>query len=1090
MWPSPPAAGGPWAGRGGVGGGAYAGAVTNEWVQEVGDDQLALRFGADRLRKGRAYESEGRVEQLHERAGSALATVRGSGRRTYQTLVVAHATGPGELRLSTSCTCALGGDCKHAVAVLLRMRRVTRPPAPPPWRRALDPLAHAAASVEADLPVVPLALQLNDSGYGMTVRPLKRGRTGRWIKTGATWDDLRGASADLDPLQREALLALPDARRRGAYDYGFRSDALPLGDLRADAWRLLRAIRDAGVTLVGGVGQRGRPLPEPVVSDEPVVPTLAIDRTADGLRLTPRFVGPAATDPVIRLIGAPPHGCALMTADRVLLAPLSRPLADAEHALFRSGRPIDVPDADLEAFATGYLPQLRQRLTVRVGPGVDLPEASPPALVCRVRFAGRDGGVAQSASVAWGFRYRLGAAVHDVPVRPGRTDPPVRDPAAEAALAASVPAGPWLAAGHRGQPLLQDALVAGRLLFALVGDVLPALRRRADVVVEISGEAPEFRESDAAPAVRLSVTDGAEDDWFNLGVEVTIEDETVPFADLFAALARGDDHLLLDSGTWFALHHPELDRLRRLIEEARLLVDREGGPLRLRPEHAGLWEDLVQLGVVAEQSAAWRESVGALLDLEALPDTPPPPGLDADLRPYQLTGLRWLSFLWRSRLGGILADEMGLGKTLQALALVESARAAGELDAPVLVVAPTSVLGTWASEAARFAPELTTLTITETEARRGVPLAEAVQSAHLVFTSYTLLRLEADDYRALPWAAVLLDEAQFVKNRASKAYKAVRTLRARVKIALTGTPLENNLMDLWSLLSITAPGLFADPTAFADLFRKPIESGDAEALARLHRRIRPLVLRRTKAAVASELPDKQEQVVPVELGAGQRRIYDKHLARERAKVLRLIDDLDSNRITILRSLTMLRQLSLSPVLVDDTYPAQSAKIDALIELLGEVVSEGHRALVFSQFTGFLALVKARLDAEGVRYQYLDGRTRDRPARIAAFRGGDDPVFLISLKAGGFGLTLTEADYVFILDPWWNPAAELQAIDRTHRIGQDKPVNVYRLVAADTIEEKVVALQRRKRDLFDSVVGRTSDVAAPLSADDIRGLLDA
>ncbi len=250
------------------------------------------------------------------------------------------------------------------------------------------------------------------------------------------------------------------------------------------------------------------------------------------------------------------------------------------------------------------------------------------------------------------------------------------------------------------------------------------------------------------------------------------------------------------------------------------------------------------------------------------------------------------------------------------------------------------------------------------------------------------------------------------------------------------------------------------------------------------------MLRRTKAAVASELPDKQEQVVAVELAPPHRKLYDRHLARERQKVLGLVDDLSRNRITILRSLTLLRQLSLSPALIDDDYPAASAKIDALIEMLGEVIAEGHRALVFSQFTGFLKLVRARLDAEGIGYSYLDGRTRDRAARIASFREGDAPVFLISLKAGGFGLTLTEADYVFILDPWWNPAAESQAIDRTHRIGQDKPVNVYRLVAADTIEEKVVALQETKRDLFASVVGQASDMAAPLSAEDIRGLLEA
>ncbi|HQD22560.1 MAG TPA: DEAD/DEAH box helicase, partial [Arachnia sp.] len=488
------------------------------------------------------------------------------------------------------------------------------------------------------------------------------------------------------------------------------------------------------------------------------------------------------------------------------------------------------------------------------------------------------------------------------------------------------------------------------------------------------------------------------------------------------------------------------------------------------------------------QAESWRSAVGALLDPASLPEVPIPDGLEAELRPYQATGFEWLSFLLSSRLGGILADEMGLGKTVQALALALSAKERGALRGPVLVVAPTSVIGTWSAEAAKFAPSLNTVAVTATAAKRGEPLATSIDGADVVVTSYTLLRLESDEYRALDWGAVLLDEAQFVKNHASKAYQAVRKLNAGVKIALTGTPLENNLMDLWSLLSITAPGLFPDPKAFTTAFRRPIEAGDTEALGRLHRRIRPLILRRTKAAVAAELPEKQEQIVPVELSPGHRRLYDRHLARERQKVLGLLGDLGRNRITILRSLTLLRQLSLSPALIDDAHPAASAKIDTLVEMLGEVIAEGHRALVFSQFTGFLGLIRERLTAEGIGYAYLDGRTRDRAGAIAGFREGDAPVFLISLKAGGFGLTLTEADYVFILDPWWNPAAESQAIDRTHRIGQDKPVNVYRLVASDTIEEKVVELQARKRHLFDSVVGTGSDAAAPLSADDILGLL--
>jgi SNF2 family DNA or RNA helicase len=296
-------------------------------------------------------------------------------------------------------------------------------------------------------------------------------------------------------------------------------------------------------------------------------------------------------------------------------------------------------------------------------------------------------------------------------------------------------------------------------------------------------------------------------------------------------------------------------------------------------------------------------------------------------------------------------------------------------------------------------------------------------------------------------------------------------------------------MDLWSMLSIVAPGLFPSPARFTEVFRTPIErEGDAERLATLRRRIRPLVRRRTKEQVAAELPPKVEQVLEVELGARHRKIYDTHLQRERQKVLGMIDHLNRNRFEIFRSLTILRQLSLDPALVDEQYArVGSAKVEVLLENLRDVIDGGHRALVFSQFTRFLRVVRDRLDAEGVPYAYLDGRTRNRAERIAEFRAGGAPVFLISLKAGGFGLNLTEADYCFVLDPWWNPAVEAQAVDRAHRIGQDKTVMVYRLVAAGTIEEKVMALKAKKQDLFARVVEEDGVLSGALTAEDVRGL---
>jgi len=367
-----------------------------------------------------------------------------------------------------------------------------------------------------------------------------------------------------------------------------------------------------------------------------------------------------------------------------------------------------------------------------------------------------------------------------------------------------------------------------------------------------------------------------------------------------------------------------------------------------------------------------------------------------------------------------------------------------------------------------------------------------VAGADLVVTSYALLRLDAAELESLPWSGLVLDEAQFVKNHRAKTYQAARRVGAPFALAITGTPLENSLMDLWSLLSVAAPGLFPSPQRFSQFYRRAIErDGDTERLEQLRRRVRPFLLRRTKQAVASELPPKQEQVVEVELAPRHMRVYQTHLQRERQKVLGLLDDLDRNRFTVLRSLTLLRRLSLDPALVDEAHAdIPAAKVEALLDDLGELVAEGHRALVFSQFTSFLGRIRSRLEQAGIEHAYLDGSTTHREEAVERFRSGAAPVFLISLKAGGFGLNLTEADYCFVLDPWWNPATEAQAVDRAHRIGQTRTVMVYRMVAKDTIEEKVMALKARKAELFSSVFDADGLGGAGLAADDIRDLLAA
>ncbi len=637
--------------------------------------------------------------------------------------------------------------------------------------------------------------------------------------------------------------------------------------------------------------------------------------------------------------------------------------------------------------------------------------------------------------------------------------------------------------------------LSGADVVVLLTEVVPWLEANAGIEVEVRGDQPMLSDAIDAPLISLAVTDGSDrsdgNDWFDLHVEVTVDGQTVDFASLFAALHRDDPLLILPSGTVLRIDQPELTKLRALIDEARGLAEPDGqGVAQVNRFQTSWWDELVELGVVAAQSERWAQGIGQLAALTAPEPIPVPAGLQATLRLYQQEGLDWLAFLHRNGLGGILADDMGLGKTIQTLAfalhILEQ-----QPDARFLVVAPTSVVENWAREAARFTPDLTVRTITETENRRGTSLADETRGASLVVTSYALFRIDFEAYEELGWDVLLLDEAQFVKNHRSKIYRCVRRLGASTKIAITGTPLENSLMDLWSLLSITAPGLYPDPARFSETYRKPIERGDApELLATLRRRIAPLMLRRSKDEVLSDLPPKTEQTIEVQLSTRHARIYATQLQRQRQKVLGLVGDVTQHRFEILKSLTILRQLALDPGLVDPEHDSVgSAKLDRLLEDIEQVVAEGHRALVFSQFTRYLAKVRTRLDAAGIDHSYLDGRTRKRDAAIGRFKDGDAPVFVISLKAGGFGLNLTEADYCFILDPWWNPATETQAVDRTHRIGQENPVMVYRYVSVDTIEEKVMDLKARKADLFASVMDGDGTLSGALTEDDIRNLLD-
>ena len=468
-----------------------------------------------------------------------------------------------------------------------------------------------------------------------------------------------------------------------------------------------------------------------------------------------------------------------------------------------------------------------------------------------------------------------------------------------------------------------------------------------------------------------------------------------------------------------------------------------------------------------------------------------PAGLQASLRPYQSDGLAWLQFLREYELGGILADDMGLGKTVQTLAHILLEKEAGRLTAPALVVAPTSLMANWQAEAARFAPGLRVLLLHGAERARRF---DEIGQHDLVLTTYALLPRDEALLRARRFHLLILDEAQYIKN-AAKAAQTAALLPARHRLCLTGTPLENHLGELWSQFHFLMPGLLGDEKSFNTEFRTPIEKhGDASRNAFLVRRVKPFLLRRTKEEVAKELPPKTEIVREVELAGAQRDLYETVRLAMDEKVREAIASkgLARSQIVILDALLKLRQVCCDPRLVKlaghDTRGAPSAKLDELMEMLAELLDEGRKILVFSQFTSMLALIEAELQQRAIAYALLTGDTKDRAGQVAAFQQGEVPLFLISLKAGGVGLNLTAADTVIHYDPWWNPAVENQATDRAHRIGQDKPVFVYKLIAKGTLEEKIQELQRKKAELADAVLagGAAQDLA--LTQADLQAIL--
>jgi superfamily II DNA or RNA helicase len=584
---------------------------------------------------------------------------------------------------------------------------------------------------------------------------------------------------------------------------------------------------------------------------------------------------------------------------------------------------------------------------------------------------------------------------------------------------------------------------------------------------------------------RLSVTSGI--DWFDLEGTCEFDGMAVKLPELLEALRHGQRCVRLGDGSQGLLPQEWLAQFGALAN----LGEAEGDRIRFRPSQALLLDALLAAQKRVSVDRQFAHIRSKLRSFGGVTQRREPRGFSGQLRDYQKDGLGWLHFLRDFRLGGCLADDMGLGKTVQALALLQSRRTrptggvAGRK--PSLAVVPRSLVFNWIEEAQRFTPNLRALDYTGPLRKDAL---EHLDHWDLLVTTYGTLHRDIARLKDIHFDYAILDESQAIKNTQSQRAKACRLLVADHRLAMTGTPVENHLGELWSLFEFLNPGMLGRSSAFQAI-SKDI-SAESENVALLRRALAPFILRRTKEQVLTELPRKTEQTLHCDLEGRQRKHYNDLRDYYRAALSKQIEEtgLAKAKIHVLEALLRLRQAACHPGLLDKArLDDPSAKLDLLLEQLAEVIAEGHKALVFSQFTSFLAIVRRRLDAEKIVYEYLDGRTRDRKQRVDRFQTDPAcPLFLISLKAGGHGLNLTAADYVFILDPWWNPAVEAQAVDRTHRIGQTRHVFAYRLIARDTVEEKVLELQKTKRDLAEAIISADSAVLRNLTAEDLRILL--
>lgn len=1044
---------------------------------------VAESFDSVTFKRGLGYAREGRVNIVKGESWPVVAKVHGT-----QSYVVTVSYNPRDEYLQGDCSCPVGVDCKHAAATALIVFQQEED-----GGRSREDASHAQRVAEwlADLgrepdvyhsasqsKFVAYVLDRGASGISLTcleTSRLKRGGNARPTTLSSVTDARRGLPSWVAPEDLRRMALINAMSREVSYDARYkigRLDAALFEELATADLLFWESVQS--LPLCWGPG-RNETLVWQTCEDKadrfrlgigkgvvalPAKDTLYVDFTTRTMGTLDIGVAPTL---VAQLVSGPsvPESM-LPTADRSL-----RSLQPKE----------EVPPREERAFVPGL--RVSIEMSERFGPSLDI--------AAEARYGESSFTLARWSGLGEG-------ASHSV----------IRNMAAEGRAAG------WL------ETLLRDheidvAFAQGkqevlRTAQCLAKEVLPALVSEGwncDLSEDFPAEMPLMSDEWVEELQPLSDAHN----WFSLGLGVSIAGAVVPLlpvllqainsGEIKLDLSRLSDNkpaginLTMADGTLVHVPGHRLQRWLRPLVELRLRgLDKDKTLVLPSFTAADLFPDLPQRYGGASALAEVRERLAALVDLKPRQEGK---AFAGELRSYQRQGLAWLRFLHDGGFGGLLCDDMGLGKTVQLLAFIDGLRAARRLNtsSPVLVAAPRSVVGNWQLEAEKFTPKLRS--IVHLGPGRAQTPGDLAQS-HIVVTSYQTLLRDIELFLELPWASIIFDEAQIIKNHKTKMWRAMRMLKAESRFCVTGTPIENHLGELWAQVDMVMPGLLGTAATFQTVFRKPIEKyADSGALELLRQRIRPFFLRRSKGDVAIDLPEKTEILERISFDTAQRDLYEslRLILDKQVREALLAKGVEGSSLIVLDALLRLRQCCCDPRLVnipEARKAKKSAKLDRLMNMLCELESEGRFTLVFSQFTSMLELIEQECKKLEIGYLKLTGQTRDRESVIRQFQEGRAPVFLISLKAGGVGLNLTQADTVIHYDPWWNPAAEAQATDRAHRIGQSKKVMVYKLVAQNTLEERICTMQREKQQLTDSTLREGG--LSHFGADDLRALFQS